>query len=127
MRTSIPTVAARRGSCSFYPYHLHTHGNTGAGHGSLLSSGPPRATWGTLKTNRPHHPDRAPPRLAPEGRKSPQARRERLRPAAGARQLSCSPRRGFVLEICCWQIPLGTGISHQQLHGGDVSVCARQG
>lgn len=82
---------------------------------------------GNPQTNRPHHPDRALPRLAPEGQKSPQARRERLRPAAGARQLSRSPRRGFVLEICCWQIPLGTGISHQQLHGGDVSVCARQG
>lgn len=51
---------AARGSCSFYPYHLHTHGNTRAGHGSLLSSGPPRATWGTLKptglTIRTGHP-----------------------------------------------------------------------
>lgn len=75
MRTSSPTVAASRGSCRFYPYHLlHTRGTTGAGHGSLLSSGPLSAACGNLQTNPPRHPERALPRLAPEEQKSPQGR-----------------------------------------------------
>lgn len=67
---------------------------------------------------RGHSPD-----WHPKNKNPHKGGREKLCPAPSARQLSCPPRGGFVLEICCWQIPLGTGISHQQLHGGDVCVC----